>query len=446
VRRPEAEDLRLSALVAAALGAALLSLALLPGTAAAVEDGFVWLKQSERRVRRVVPSPNYAQDRALLAGVASGDEGGYGVLRSVDGGATWQPANAGLDERMRVLYVGAASGPTASGTLVLSVIRRTYGKDEKPAGIFVSSDGGATWTARNAQSEAWDLLAAAISPAFAGDGLMLLGMRATGLLRSEDGGRTLTPANRGLTTLYPYGLAFTPTFAQDGTAFAATEGGGLFVSTDRGVSWRESNKGLDESYLYSVAVSPGYAQDRTVAVGTGQGSVYVSTDGGASWTGSGKGIRDQRLTTLTFSPDYATNRTLYVGSESGGLFRSTDAGASWSRIDAPFGAEVFSILPLPGPDGETLIVTPSDGGIWVWSRPGANAALAATATARAALPTATPRPLPTPLAAASGESGGGQCIAYVVVGPIGWLLTASCALTLWARRRTEGGATARSEA
>src|SRR5262245_25599241 len=262
---------------------------------------------------------------------------------------------------------------------------------------------------------------------------MLLGMRATAILRSDDAGRTLRAANQGLTTLYPYGIAVTPTFARDGTVFVATEGGGVFVSTDRGQSWRESNSGLDETYLYSVAVSPAYARDRTIAVGSGQGSVFVSTNAGASWSGSGKGIKDQRLTTLAFSPDYATNRTLYVGSESGGLFRSIDAGATWSKMDAPFAAELFSILPLPGSDGEVLVVTTSDGGIWVWQRPGANPALAATATARAALPTATARPTATPLAAA--ESAGSQAATSVGFGPIGWLLTVSAGLTALIRWR-----------
>jgi photosystem II stability/assembly factor-like uncharacterized protein len=427
VRRPQVQVL----LVLVLLG----TIAALAAPAGAAEEGWAWHKQNDRRVRRVVQSPDFARDHALLAGVASGDEGAYGVLRSTDGGASWTPSNAGLDERMRTLYLSAVAGPTAAGTLVLNVIRRTYSKDEKAAGIFVSVDGGATWTARSEQSDAWDILSAAVSPEFATDGVMLLGMRATGILRSDDGGKSLRPANQGLTTLYPYGVAVTPTFGQDGTAFAATEGGGVFVSTDRGTTWRESNAGLDESYLYSVAVSPAYAQDRTVAVGSGQGSVFVSTDAGRSWTGSGKGIKDQRLTTLAFSPGYAANRTLYVGSESGGLFRSTDAGGTWARMDAPFGAELFSILPLPRPDGEILVVSTSDGGIWLWEREGANAAVAATATARAALPTATPRATATPAVAIADEIGGNQCLTYVIVGPIGWLLTISVGLTMFVRRR-----------
>jgi photosystem II stability/assembly factor-like uncharacterized protein len=408
------------------------------------EDGWRWFRQSDHRVRRVVASPNVATDHTLLAGVAAGDENGYGVLKSTDDGLSWVPSSNGLDERMRVLDLNLVAAPAPDGTLVLTIIRRTYGAGEKPAGIYVSTDVGKTWVPRLEQSAAWDLLAQAISPTFPSDGIMLLGMRATGVLRSVDGGQSLVQTNTGLTTLYPYGLAFTPTFASDGTIFAATEGGGAFRSTDRGSTWQEVNSGLDELYLYSVATSPDYANDHTVMAGSGQGTVFASRDGALSWLGSGKGINDQRLTILAFSPDYATNHTLYVGSESGGIFRSADAGSTWTRIDTPFGAEVFSIVPLKLPQGEGLIATPSDGGIWLYAPEASNPALAATAAARAAAPTPTPRLASTPVAA-SGSSGGPaagaasgeglQCLVYMVLFP-GLLIVARISKPRRTARRT----------
>ena len=420
------------------LGAALLAVSA-PGPGARAATDWSWFRQSDRRVRRVVASPNFGTDHTLFAGVASGDENGFGVLKSTDGGISWQPSNTGFDQRMRTLYLNVVAGPSAPGTLITQIIRRTYGKDEKPSGTFVSTDGANNWTPRIEQSEAWDLLTAAVSPDFAVDGIMLLGMRATGLLRSDDGGRTFAPANTGLTTLYPYGVAFTPSFTRDSMVYVATEGGGAFVSIDRGVSWSEANNGVDELYLYSAAVSPNFANDATVMLGSGQGSVFVSTDRGASWVSHGKGINEQRLTTLSFSPDFAQNHTVYVGGESGKLFRSTDAGASWSKLDAPFGAEIFSILPLPTADGEVLVVTPSDGGIWLYARGADHPELAATAVAQSAAPTPTPRTSSTPVAALSGSGGagsadGGQCLVYMVFGPFGWL-SAALLITQLRKRR-----------
>jgi hypothetical protein len=183
-------------------------------------------------------------------------------------------------------------------------------------------------------------------------------------------------------------------------------------------------------------------------VGSGQGSVFVSTDRGAGWVGSGKGINEQRLTTLAFSPDFARNHTVYAGGESGKLFRSIDGGASWSRLDAPFSAEIFSILPLPTPGGEVLVVTPSDGGIWLYAQGADHPELAATAVAQSAAPTPTPRINSTPMALPGGGGAGGtspseagQCLVYFVFGPVGWLFAA---LLIGELRRRRAGATAAS--
>jgi photosystem II stability/assembly factor-like uncharacterized protein len=420
------------------LGVALALLWLAQGQAWAAEDGWAWFRQNVHRIRRVVPSPNYAIDHALFGGLAMGDEGASGVLKSTDAGLTWQASNDGLDDRMRALYLSAVPGPTSSGTLVLTIIRRTYGKVEKAAGIYASTDGGATWAPRLENMDAWDLLSADVSPGFATDGIMLLGIRAKGLYRSGDGGKSIKLANQGLSTLYPYGIAFTPTFAQDATVFVVTEGGGVYRSTDKGLSWTGVTNGIDDLYVYSVAVSPSYAQDKTVIVGGSQGSVFVSADGGQTWKASSDGISDPRLTTIAFSPDFARNRTIYVGSETGGIFRSTDGGMTWTKLDAPFNAEIFSIVPLRGPNGDTLVVTVSDGGIWLYTRPVAGSPLAATATARAAVPTPGPRPTATSASVtnpAGGPPGASGCLTYVITGPAGIVLGLTGGMTVLSRRR-----------
>jgi photosystem II stability/assembly factor-like uncharacterized protein len=416
--------------------AILIAFALARPTATAADAGWSWFQQDHSRIRRVVPSPNFAADHLLIAAVAAGDETAHGALRSSDGGVTWQPSNNGLDERMRALYLAAAPGPTPAGTLVLTVIRRTYSKGEQAAGIFASTDGGASWTPRLANMDLWDLLSEGISPEFGTDGILLLGIRARGIFRSGDGGKSLQTANTGLTTLYPMGIAFTPSFGQDGTVYVATEGGGMYRSTDRGLSWSGANAGLDDTYLYSVAVSPDFPHDGTVLAGSGQGAVWVSTDRGRSWVSHGDGIKDQRLTTLAFSPDYAQNHTVYVGSETGGMYRSIDGGVSWAKIEAGFDTEIFSILPLPSSTGENLIVTISDGGIWVYARPAPGSPLAATATAHAVIPTPSPQPTASAVAAVApvtGGTNGPQCVTYVVLGPVGLLAGLSTVLTVLAR-------------
>ncbi len=222
-----------------------------------------------------------------------------GLLKSTDGGHTWQPTALTQVDAMTL-----ASSPQAP--------QRMYAAGH---GIFRrSEDGGATWTAPQSQLQgadihgftqspvdpnslyavvmgqglfkstdggtAWTLLAADAPPgtalAMSVDGRTLFLGTATAVQQSMDGGATWTQHGTALPpNAQVLALAVQP---GTGTLFAATAAG-LYRQLETG-SWTPTTL---HSPILAVAMSP--LQPQTVLAVNAQGEVYRSGDGGASWGG-----------------------------------------------------------------------------------------------------------------------------------------------------------------
>ncbi|WP_427912541.1 hypothetical protein ACPWT1_18190 [Ramlibacter sp. MMS24-I3-19] len=162
------------------------------------------------------------------------------------------------------------SASSASGNRIAAVAR--------PGGIFMSADGGATWSASNAPQARW-----------------------AGIAMNRDGSR----------------LA------------AVVAGGLLYTSTNYGATW--TARTTAEQPWSSVSIS----EDGQRIVGLVQGgSIYASTDGGATFTAvPGTGNTDWR--SVASSADgqrLLAVASKYVGAAANaGVYVSTDGGATWTR-------------------------------------------------------------------------------------------------------------------
>jgi photosystem II stability/assembly factor-like uncharacterized protein len=175
------------------------------------------------------------QGGVVLAGTRQG------IYRSEDLGQSWQEASEGLVEpHVRWL----AHHPDGSGTVLAGT---------EPAALFLSRDGGQTWSDRPEVAELRDRYGWYLpySPgagcirgfAFAGDRLYAAA-EVGGLLRSDDGGRTWQLAKgssgqpRGLAEgfVHPdvHSVAVHP--SSPDLVYAPT-GGGLYRSRDGGEQW-----------------------------------------------------------------------------------------------------------------------------------------------------------------------------------------------------------------
>lgn len=167
-----------------------------------------------------------------------------GLVRSVDGGATWEPVS--LQGRVDFHALAAA------GTTVV-------GLDATRGVLMTSADGGRTWQDR----AGLDALDVAVDPS---DGSRVLATTEDGVAASRDGGTSFDPVAGG-----PL-LAFL-SWAADGTVYGVGPDGTVHVSTDRGATWQRG--GATAGSPQAVTAQPG----GRLTVVTEDG-VHRSTDGG----------------------------------------------------------------------------------------------------------------------------------------------------------------------
>ena len=204
------------------------------------------------------------------------------------------------------------------------------------AGFGESTDGGSSWSLRNAGLRATDVNAIA----------------------TAKGSRTL------------YACANVPAWGFSGYSRGA---GTLQKSTDAGESWTALDLGSADGFLSSVAVSP-VAPERVLLGTQGLGlfnqlgEVHRSEDAGASWRLSAS-LRGwvQAIGFDPLSPErvFAATRFSDGDVRFGGLFRSADSGRSFSRLTSLDTYWVSGLALLPTPPATTVFLPPfrsTDGG------------------------------------------------------------------------------------
>lgn len=238
---------------------------------------YVWIDPSEPE-RMYISTGIFDRE----AGTSSKtNPGGVGVMRSLDGGKTWNPANAGLDN----LFIGSLfMHPDEPKTLVAAAGNIAWNEG---GGVYRSTNGGTSWTRTLStpdESEIFTAVELAVHPqekvtiAYAGS------QRA--VYRSENGGLDWDKVTQGTSWGPPGVLAGWPIdFQADPDdpfrLFANAYGGGAFVSTDGGETWSDASQGYTGAQVRALAVHP---VSGTVHAG-GRSGIFYSIDHGGNWKG-----------------------------------------------------------------------------------------------------------------------------------------------------------------
>ncbi len=281
----------------------------------------------------------------IFAGVYRG-----GIYRSQDGGATWQPAMAGLTIN-HVYSLATAEEP--SGVILYA--------GTEPVSLFRSRDLGDHWEMLPAIGlmpgrEKWWFPPpphVAHTKSLTTDSRDLKRIYAAveqgALLRTNDGGeswielddyaRTIERLNRDV-----HRIVQAP-WAPD-ILFLANGGIGCFRSADAGEHWEHIPE-LDREIRYPDAMVASPRDDHMLIVcgargnpfswfrsGKAEGMVMRSRDGGKSWEPAKQGLpiggrANFEAMTIVSSPE---GISLFVGDTDGDIFLSEDLGGRWSKI------------------------------------------------------------------------------------------------------------------
>ena len=241
-------------------------------------------------------------------------------------GGEWSPT--GLGE-------GAAAPQPGAQVPALAVTgNRLLASVGMGGAVYVSTDGGATWSRRNVGG--LSVKGLAVDPADPST-VWAVAASSWGVYKSTDAGETWQAMSQSLGP-YQDKRAVTVDPNDSNTVFA---GGfnGLVRSNDGGTTWAGlSLKAGVQPWVYSLAIDPTNSQ--TVYVGTEAG-VYRSSNGGTAFTPATSGVGSVQVDTLLVDPENPTR--VWAGTRTG-LFRSTNRGDTWNPVTIGAGAPAVKAL------------------------------------------------------------------------------------------------------
>lgn len=256
-----------------------------------------------------------------------------GVLRTTDGGATWNPAGL-QDERVTALAVGTHARTIWAGTEPSAIWRRAAESDiwteTTPLVELPSSSAWAFPPRPDTHHVRW------IAPHPTDADVLWVAVEAGALVRTQDGGATWSDRVAG-GPRDTHELAVHPD-APDRLRVSA--GDGYFESDDGGETWSRPMEGLEVGYLRSVAIDPGAPEvvlvsasssaRRAYSAGRSDGRVYRK-EGDGAWQRVRDGWPD---TPSTIAPLLLPGRSageLWAADERG-VHHSADGGRRWSPV------------------------------------------------------------------------------------------------------------------
>lgn len=318
-----------------------LLLIFLSGPTSIFAETTTWSKNSlnDPRLSSVVGT-----DTAIFAGSAPEGGGGYGgVLRSTDGGKTWE-------------RVGLAGGIVTALMIHDQMIYAGIYQSTTnfPLGLKRSTDNGTTWQT--------------VGPALS---VLSLTKQGTTLFAGMSAGRGIYRSSDGSnwTQVGMVGFSIASLAADNTAVFALARSSqssskdGLYRSVDGGNTWTVVALGSGEGSVYA---------DKMLVLATLGSQLIRSTNSGASYQGV---YNIPHVYTATLGPItsdgsnyYLGHRRILGGIQTGGVLRSTDQGLTWQPFSEGLNFTTQATAPISALDyvakEQKLYTSASQQGLW----------------------------------------------------------------------------------
>jgi photosystem II stability/assembly factor-like uncharacterized protein len=243
------------------------------------------------------------------------------IYQSLDGGSSWKRL-AKLGKSDNLVVDSLVADPSNARTLFAGV----WQVDQPGGGIYISHDGGTTWTASadmNGQS------VRALTQSRSNPKVLVAGTL-KGVYRSEDKGQhwsEISPPGSGeireveSIAIDPYD----PKTIYAGTWHLP------WKTTDGGANWHNIKNGLiDDSDVFSIIIDPSRP---TIVYTSACSGIYRSDNAGELYR-KVQGIPSTARRTRVLEQDPSNRNVVYAGTTEG-LYRTMDDGVNWSRITGP---------------------------------------------------------------------------------------------------------------
>ncbi len=340
------------------------------------DRGASWQQIVKGRTRELIMNP---QNPAVLYTVstklsAGGTAARYGVLKTIDGGDTWQALNLGVADSLigRTGIALCASAPD----VLYAAVTEVEGDPARLMGVFKSTDAGASWrrlelpldyTRSQRGTLGWFANVVGVDPT--NPDIVLVG--SVKLLRSSDGGATwMRVADQlagGPLHVDQHAIAFDP--AQPDNVFVGNDGGVYLVRAsgavvekrDRGMAISQFIGG--DMHPHTPALLIGGTQDNGTLLSTGEADfdltlygdgghshvnplapnimfasqetmkIWRSDNEGRTWTSATGSLPGEgSLFYIAWELDPVEPRTLYVSSYR--IYKSTNEGRLWRQLQS----------------------------------------------------------------------------------------------------------------